>query len=75
MLWWCCGLKGKSIKVSYSGNGGSNRLCFKNKDYEKIVEFLNKNLSNSSITIDLWLGKIISHLFKELENESVSLVL
>lgn len=45
--------KGKSIKVSYSGNGGSNRLYFKNKDYEKIVEFLNKNLSNSSITIDL----------------------
>ncbi|HDK7168928.1 TPA: hypothetical protein PTV44_002844 [Clostridium botulinum] len=45
--------KGKSIKVSYSGNGGSNRLYFKNKDYEKIVGFLNKNLSNSSITIDL----------------------
>ncbi|EJE7236466.1 hypothetical protein M5L40_003476 [Clostridium botulinum] len=44
--------KGKSIKVSYSGNGGTNRLYFKNKDYDKIIELLNEKLINNLITID-----------------------
>ncbi|MHB9941869.1 hypothetical protein CF065_09600 [Clostridium sporogenes] len=44
--------KGKSIKVSYSGNGGTNRLYFKNKDYDKIIKLLNEKLINNLITID-----------------------
>ncbi|EDU38791.1 hypothetical protein B2H94_02865 [Clostridium sporogenes] len=44
--------KRKSIKVSYSGNGGTNRLYFKNKDYDKIIELLNEKLINNLITID-----------------------
>ncbi|MBO0525378.1 hypothetical protein EXQ31_04220 [Clostridium botulinum] len=44
--------KGKSIKVSYLGNGGSNRLYFKNKDYDKIIELLSEKLLNNLITID-----------------------
>ncbi|AJD30630.1 MULTISPECIES: DUF5673 domain-containing protein [Clostridium] len=44
--------KGKSIKVSYSGNGGTNRLYFKNKDYDKIIELLNEKLIKNLVIID-----------------------
>lgn len=42
----------RNIKVSYSGNGNSNKLYFRVKDYDKIIEILNKNLLNNVITID-----------------------
>ncbi|BAQ12973.1 hypothetical protein CBB2_0863 [Clostridium botulinum] len=42
----------KSMKISYLGNGSSNRLYFKEKDYDKIIEILSKNLVNDLIIID-----------------------
>ncbi len=42
----------RNIKVSYSGNGNSNKLYFRVEDYDKIIEILDKNLLNNVITID-----------------------
>lgn len=44
--------QGKSIKISYLGNGSSNKLYFKEKDYDKIIEILSENLVNDLIIID-----------------------
>lgn len=44
--------KGENIKISYSGNGNSNKLYFKNEDYDRIMEILSDNILNSLIIID-----------------------
>lgn len=42
--------KDKNVQVSYSGSGFYYSLYFDNRDYDKIIEFLNKKLPSKSIT-------------------------
>ncbi|KOR24748.1 hypothetical protein ND00_21950 [Clostridium sp. L74] len=41
-----------NIKVSYLGNGNSNKLYFRVEDYDRIIEILSRNLFNNLINID-----------------------